>query len=889
MSRSRQTGSRLTPARRRLLDHLLEQALERRGDERAGYLAECRQRAPRLSAWLQRLLEAMDEPAEFLERSARDLVGEALEAREANDAGPLPDGTRLGPWRVVESVGAGGMGEVYRAERADGAFEMTVAVKVIRNASEYLAELLEAERQVMARINHPAIARLLDGGVMNDGRPYLVMEWVDGPTLSEWMEQHGPGPEQLLAVFQDICMAVSAAHRQLVVHGDIKPGNLIVTPEQQVRLLDFGVSKLLDAGAGVPMVDALTPGFSAPEQLAGEPISTAADIYSLGALLHWMVHGQAPGRDRSVLPRWREYRRQRELQAVVDRATAAEPEARYATVNALVLELQRLCENLPVRAWQPSLLHRLGLWVRRHRTAAMLGSLVLASVLIGITVTGWQARVVALERDVARTEAALSEAVREHLLFLFREVGSLSEDTEQMTARELLDRTAEVAEDWLAEDPAIKQQVLAVLGEIMIGLHDYRSAEPLLVGFIEHDDEKVSPVLRSMAYRDLAQVYHRKGRMEDGFEVINRSMEILEEFPGEHPARLSDVLQVRGRLHRDLGRWDEAVADLSRARDLAVDASAGPWPLMARAENNLGTTLLIGGQLKDAARHLEAAEALWFAMGRGDSSDALAVMSNLAAVLDRLGRSYEAERRLRRVIETRKEKYGDSGAMAAARIHLGRLLVVRGQYEEADRQLRIARDVAGRFVGERTPDYGAVLIGHGELAFARGRFEQALEHFSHSAEIMNEHLGPTHPYSLQAELEQLGAAARLAPEEAAANYTEFIERAREAGPAARTVLSTALCSWSAWLIEAGDPEQALPPAEECLELRQALGLGGWRVTEPRVLAELARQHSTDRPASESDLDNHLEQLTDETHRDAYVVRLARSEPGETVSLADDPT
>jgi eukaryotic-like serine/threonine-protein kinase len=876
--------ARLTPARRKMLDRLLDRSLEMVPDERERFVAECRERAPRLGSWLEKLLRAVDEPAQFLERSARDLVGEALDERERRNSKPISAGICLGPWRIIELVGTGGMGEVYRAERADGAFKMQVAIKVIRHVSDQLAELLAAERQVMARINHAAIARLLDGGMTGDGRPYLVMEWVDGPTLDEWIAGNPPSRDRMLEVFCDTCTAVSAAHRQLVVHGDIKPSNLIVTAEGQIRLLDFGVAKLLDAGSGAELSDALTPGFSAPEQLAAQPVNTAADIYSLGALLHWMVFGAPPGRGDRLLPAWRDFGRLRDLRAIIAQATASEPDQRYATANALLLDIQRLCDSLPVRARSPSPPERLSLWVRRHRLAAVLGGLALASILIGVSATAWQARLVALERDMAQTEAALSEAVREHLLFLFREVGGLAEDTGELTARELLDRTADVAEDWLSEDPVVQQQVLAVLGEIMIALHDYASAEPLLAGFVEYDDEQISPVLRSMAFRDLAQVYHRQGRMQDGFAVINQALAILDEFPGQHPTRRSDILQIRGRLHRDLGRWDEAVDDLRRARELAVESSPGPWPLMARAENNLGTTLLIGGRLEEATRHLEAAEALWYAMGRGDSNDALSVMSNLALTLDRLGRSIEAERRLRRVIEIREQKYGDSGAMAAARIHLGRLLTVRGDHEEAEFHLTAARDVARRFVGEESPDHGAALIGLGELAFARGRYRQAATYFEESFRIMDNRLGSTHPYSLQAVLEVTNVKVRIDPDIGIDAYSPVIEQARSIGGAGRTVLSAALCSYATRAIEKARYQAARKAAEECLELRQELALGGWRVTEPAVLVELAVSREGDESGIDQALREQLQRLAGQTHDDHYLVRLALAGAGERVAL-----
>ncbi|RFF27660.1 MULTISPECIES: serine/threonine-protein kinase [unclassified Wenzhouxiangella] len=838
---NRKPSGRLTPARRRLLDRLLDDLFDRSEDERAEALAELRERAPRLGAWLERLLAASTEPGGMLDESARPLMADALEARTRGDEQPLKPGTRLGPWRLTELVGTGGMGEVYRAERADGTFDMQVAVKLIRSHSEELARLLTFERQTLAMLNHPGIARLLDGGVTEDGRPYLVMDWVEGETLDEWLENQRPDPATILRIFKEACEAVVAAHRELIVHGDIKPANLKVTDSGRVCLLDFGVARLLDRDMQHDLPAAMTPGFAAPEVLEGRSVSTAADIYGLGALLHWLVHGQPPGASGQSRAgrRGNAFRRHRDVDAIIERATHADPAMRYATVNALSLDIERLESDQPVRARAPGLFERMALWSRRHTVGAALGVLAIVLLVGGVSAVAWQARVAAVERDLARAEAARSNALREHLTLLFREVGSLSEDTENLTARELLDRTADVAGEWLANDPDLRQQVNAVLGEIMIALNDYAAAEPLLADFAESDEGTNNPLLRSIALLDMAQVHHRKGRVQPGLEAADEAVGILDSLPGTHPARMSDALQIRGRIRRDLGQWEGALADLERARDLALEVSAGPRPLMARAENNLATTLLIGGRLEAAARHFEAAEALWLALDRGDASDALSVTSNLASVLDRLGRTEEAEQRFKRVIEVREERYGPSGAMAAARLNLGRLLVVRGALDEAETHLRRASEVFARFIGDETPDYAAAQLGLGELAQARGDFEQALSHYSRSREIMTGLLGPQHPYSLQTRLSVLNMQRRLDDGFDPQAYAALTADAEAAGGAARSVLSTIACDRARFEMERGRREPALAQARQCLELRETLGLGGWRNTEARALIAAA--------------------------------------------------
>lgn len=836
-------AGRLTPARRRLLDRLLDDLLDSDGRRRRTQLDDIVRRAPRLGTWLARLLEASTEPDGVLDGSAADLADDALEARLGARRPALPEGTRLGPWRLLELVGAGGMGEVYRAERADGAFDMQVAVKLIRSQSDDLARLLAFERQTLARLHHPGIARLLDGGVAEDGRPYLVMDWVEGDTLDDWYRKAHPSPQTLLRIFHEACEAVAAAHRELIVHGDIKPPNLKVTEQGRLCLLDFGVARLLDRDVEHDLPAAMTPGFAAPEVLEGRPVSTAADIYGLGALLHWLVHGEAPRPDGGTreAPGWQGFRRLRDLEAIIDRATNPDPALRYATANALALDIARLERDMPVHARRPGMLERLGLWSRRHTVGAALGLVAALSILGGMSAVTWQARVAASERDLARAEAERSNALREHLTLLFREVGSLSDDTEDMTARELLDRTAAVADEWLSEDPDLRQQVNAVLGEIMIALNDYAAAESLLSDFATTDAGAGDPLLQSIALMDMAQVYHRKGRIEAARDAIDRAVALLDALAVTHPARMSDALQVRGRIRRDLGRLEEAVADLRRARDLALEVSSGPRPLMARAENNLAITLLIGGQLEGAARHLEAAEALWLALGRGDSSDALSVTANLASVLDRLGRSDEAVQRLERVVRVREEQYGPSAAMAAARLSLGRLLVVRGRLAEAESQLEQAADIFARFVGDDTPDFAAAQLGLGELAEAQGDDAQALDHYRRSRDIMTGLLGPRHPYSLQTRLAVLNVQRRLQSDLSVEAYAELDGDAEAAGASARSARSAITCERARIAIERDRPNDALAHARQCRDLRTALDLGGWRLTEADALILLARR------------------------------------------------
>jgi eukaryotic-like serine/threonine-protein kinase len=825
-----------------MLDRLLDQALEQLPEKREEFARRCRARAPRLGFWLQRLLLASSEPTGFLDRDARHLASQALAERTDPFPKTLVQGTRLGPWRILARIGAGGMGEVYKAERADGAFEMSVAIKLIRSRKKDLARLLESERQLLARLNHASIARLIDGGMADDERPYLVMEWVDGRTLDEWMREETISPERCLAVFSEVCEAVAFAHRSLVVHGDIKPANLAIGRDGQVRLLDFGVAQLLDDEGEDRLPSALTPGFAAPEQLNGEPVSTASDIFSLGALLHWLVFGHAPGQKKGPpVPRktWSTFRRLADLEAIINRATARNPEDRFATVNALILELKRLQQDFPIKSRPLPPTARISFWVRRHKVAAALGSLAIVIVFAGISTVLWQASIVAQERDVARHEAALSLAIKDHLVLLFREVSSLTGDAEELTAREMLDATAEAASDWLRDDPDARAEIQLAIAEILISLDDYASAEPLLERILEQVGDQGSPTLLAKLYRNMALVLHRRGEIEAGFELADLAVRMIEAFSGDHRERLSDALQMRGRLARDLGNWPDAIKDLQKARQMAQQVAEGPRPILARAEANLAATYVMGNEFNLAVQHMEAAEALWYALGRGESPDALANMQNLAVVLDRLGRLDEAEQRFRQSIQVRKDRLGDSSALAAAKLQYARMLVVRGGFDEAERLMQRAGQMMMRFVGSDSPDYASTRFARGELARARGDLELAQQEFRHALEVFEQTLGSRHPFTMMADSQRMAVEHEAGLNDAIGPYGELIDRLGEASPATRALLAQLHCERSAWNVELGNYQLAEADASACREMRQSLALGGWRIKEAELLAQLA--------------------------------------------------
>ncbi|MEM6327817.1 MAG: serine/threonine-protein kinase, partial [Bacteroidota bacterium] len=395
-----------------------------------------------------------------------------------------PLGTTVGPWRLVDVVGEGGMGVVYRAQRADGAYDREVALKRLRPGPDTagLAARLRSEQQILARLEHPGIARLYDGGVDEQGVPYLVMELVDGQPITAHADAARLGVRERVALAADVCDAVAYAHQRLVVHRDLKPSNVLVgrtTEAGRVKLLDFGIAKLLDTEAGDQLTRthvAVTPAYAAPEQVLGREVTTATDVYALGVLLYELLAGQrpydlsdstaaqaeriivetVPPPPSSVAPADRARAVRGDLDTVVLKALAKEPERRYPTAQALADDLRRHLAGLAVEARPATAAYRLGRFVRRHRVLAGATVAVLLAVVGGAGAALWQAR-------EARAEAAKAEAVQEFLVGMLA-AANPEIDGRDVRVADLLDQAAADLDSSFADQPEVQIAAREQLG-----------------------------------------------------------------------------------------------------------------------------------------------------------------------------------------------------------------------------------------------------------------------------------------------------------------------------------------------------------------------------------------------------------------------------------------
>jgi len=554
-------------------DRLFREALERPPEDWPAFLDAACAGDDDLREGVESLLEASRESAEYFDSDGGDLLARVWVGVEGEPAmGGLED-VRLGPYRLERRIARGGMGSIYAARRDDGRYRQQVAVKVLRRGldTEDVVRRFVAERRILAGLDHPNIARLLDAGETPDGRPYLVMELVDGERITAWCDARRLGTDARLALFIRVGQAVQHAHRHLVVHRDLKSANILVTAGGDPKLLDFGIAKLLDAGADPEAstrtrtgLRLLTPRSASPEQVDGAPVTTASDVYQLGLLLYELLSGARPfeglaGREleqaiveddppapsRSVtaaaaadrgLERGRLSRELAgELDRIVDRALRKDADERYPSVEQLVADVERYRAGLPVLAAATGWPYRARKFVRRNRSRVIAaGALLALLATYAVTIT-IQSRRVAVERDRSAREAARAQRTADFLIGLFHGSEPNRTQGDSVTARELLDAAVGRLDVELGSEPLVRAALLGTIGRVYTELGLYASARPVLEESVElfRADAASDPALLAQSLRWLGMVTRGQdpGRAA---RLFDEALEAAEAAEGAH-------------------------------------------------------------------------------------------------------------------------------------------------------------------------------------------------------------------------------------------------------------------------------------------------------------------------------------------------------------------
>ncbi|QOC21364.1 serine/threonine protein kinase [Wenzhouxiangella sp. AB-CW3] len=748
---------RLTRIRRRALNRLLDQYLELDGQpDRNRFRAECRKRWPRLGRWFEVMVQASESDATLAEQVPESLAASAVEARrEAVEPASQVPGALLGPWRVLEEVGVGGMGRVYRGERADGAFEKEVAIKLIASPRPGLSEHLKRECRLLARLDHPAITSLVDAGIAQDGAPFVVMEWVEGADLEHWLREHRPDVRQRLKVFRNVVAAVSHAHQRLVVHGDIKPGNVRMRADGQVKLMDFGVASLLsDHGETSAPLRGATPGYAAPEQLKGEAVTTRSDIWSLGALLSWLLYGRAPDED-AELEKVADLSgsRARELEAMVAMACAEDPEQRYASAQALATDVENYLGHHPLLALPPSLPVRILKYARRNTLAfGAMAAVVLALVtgVISSTLLYLQA-----EAERERAERHLDE-LEQVAQFHEQQLGQI--DTALMGVR-LRESLVEESRGGLpgpdrveSADAPVPPEFERLLGEVdFTGLALNWLDEIVLEEAVRGIDSQFSdqPLIRARLLQAVASTLRSLALIDRAWPLQKEALEVRRKVLGaKHPATL-DSLGSKARLLREQGDLADAEKLTGKVLEARQRELGEDHPDTLDSFQEMGATLRQKGRFEEAEEaYRQALQGRLRVLGE-DHPKTLSSKGSMGVLLVAMGRLEEAEPYMRQSLEGRRQVLGNTSRATLMSINnMGVLMRHMEEYAKAERYYQEALERSLEVRGEDHPSTLDIINNIGALLDRQGRVEEAVDYYRRSMEGNRRILGDMHPNTL---------------------------------------------------------------------------------------------------------------------------------------------
>ncbi|HUF10512.1 MAG TPA: serine/threonine-protein kinase [Rhodothermales bacterium] len=757
------------------IEALFDAAMEQPDAHRADWVvASCDD--PEIRKEVLDLIDADARAGQFLETPAGLYAADLIRSEEIDQVG------RLGPYRIVREVGRGGMGAVYLAERVDGQFDHQVAVKMLRPhvANDSLARRFLAERQILAGLHHPNIARLLDGGVSESGTPYFVMDFIDGIPIDTYCDENALSIDERLRLFLTVCEAVSYAHHQLIVHRDLKPSNILVTGDGAVKLLDFGIAKLLqtedsttsavETGTGQFL---LTPEYASPEQVLGHPISIASDVYQLGLLLYRLLTGILPHRfsNRSLTDIARvvsevepsrpsasidsgsvwteEYGREKlakrirgDLDAIILKALRKEPGGRYESVDRLAQDVRHHMDGRPVTAHTGSVIYRVRKFARRNRWQVAAGFLfVMLLAGYAATVTIQQQRT-ARERDRAKEYATF-------LTDLFSSPdpfdASSPADARDVTVREFMDTGVERLRSRFAGDDELRISLFETIAKVYESLGYPEKARDLyeeMVTFaMDRHGERSAATIEALQF--LVGVTTDSTAADSLFDT---QLDLAREFEGETGPLTARSLTLYGRWLAENGKFDAGVAALDEA--VTTLRRAGP----EHAEALIGA-LLFSSRVHGTLNRIGAADsliteayALRSSVSGDDHPSTAMIVSQLAIVAETKGDLEAAERLKREVLRIFGESLGDHHSYTlGAAANLSVLLGKTGRYHEAEEMAWEILSTREAYLGPQHPETIGALQNTATYILRQGRLEEALPLFLDAHARYKAALSPDHP------------------------------------------------------------------------------------------------------------------------------------------------
>jgi serine/threonine protein kinase/tetratricopeptide (TPR) repeat protein len=703
-------------------------------------------------------------------------------------------GKHIGNYLIEAEAGVGGMGIVYKGKRDDKEFEHKVAIKILRHQfnSEYIVKRFQNERQTLANLQHPNIARLLDGGTTDEGLPYLVMEYIDGKSLIEYCDEKNLNISQRLEIFRLVCGAVQYAHQNLVVHRDIKPGNVLVNKEGRPKLLDFGIAKLMDEelneneeGLTKTGMWHLTPEYASPEQIKGESITTRSDIYSLGILLYQLLTGHQAYRitvnspvaigkiitNEQVIKPSDKFQSTEEISSsdgtikhitpqsisnlrnekpekifqhlkgdidnIILKAIHKDPDRRYTSAEQFSEDIRRHLIGLPVIARKDTLKYRFSKFVHRHKVGVAISFLFIAFLILSVIVVSWQASVAEEERDRTKIQAVKFERVN---LFLQGMLSSVdpNELGRDVKVYDILDKAAKDIKTELKDQPEIEADINRTLGNTYVNLGEYDKAKPHLYNSLSINENLYGSESKQVAQslHDIGLYYHWIGDYNLADSLYSKALTIYRKVLTEPTLALAENLNDYALIQSDLGAYDKAEKLFKESLVIFQNIGGEKYRNVAAVMNNLAITLHYKNDLEGAEEYYLKAQKLFIELFGENHPEVGSTYNNLAFVYMDKDDYNRAEEYFYKSYELKLSHKGDDHPdVGLALNNLGVINFKMRDYIEAERYLS---DAVGQYRKTYDADHPLIASSHywlGRVFLETERFDKAEDHLKKSLKI----------------------------------------------------------------------------------------------------------------------------------------------------------
>ena len=726
------------------IETIIDKALDLEPEQRSDYIEMACSGDDELYQEVTQLLFSIETSEGFLEDALDDkqeFIDDLANSKDQAEESFSRIDTRLGAYRITDKLGRGGMGTVYRAVRADGEFDQVVALKILRremNTSDNIRRF-QMERDILASLNHSNIARLYDGGLTDDGLPYLVMEFVEGVSINRYCKQNNCDIDERLKLFKTTCQAVRFAHNNLVVHRDLKPENILVTPNGQVKILDFGIAKLIDERQSqqtLPLTRTgqrlLTPQFAAPEQIREENITTTTDVYALGVLLYKLLTDRLPFdlRDKKlyeidqiilnqdpVLPHRRLQKGNSEpvnenitarqlkgdLDNIIIKALLKDPDERYGSVDLLLEDLERYRKNLPVLARTNTAWYRITKFSRRYRREL---SIATAFLIILILSTAYYTIQITRERNQAQIKQQEEAKVTHFLMSLFEASDPNNAQGKIITADQLLQR-----------------------------------------GVAKIDDMAVPKIVKAHLLDVMGQVYRRRGQLKQAEPLVKQAFKLRQQIDTFPDSSLAKSLHSLGMLERDLGNYDSAASYLETASALSQNLYGEKSMKAAAFVKDLAYVYRLQGNYDKAIQTIRKAvnaeENYSTDREKEEYAETIYIM---ASILRTRGSYQEAEKYQRESLALCRQLFDDPHPSIAA--NLNNLAIIKRHEDKLDEALKLYRkalDYNRKLYGDNHNEVATVLDNMSSILVEQNKLPQALDASDQALQIRRKILGEQHP------------------------------------------------------------------------------------------------------------------------------------------------